>query len=375
MDLKNYEDADTVSLDTLALEEILQEERNREISRLKSLSKKVYYLHTDILYYRNTESKMGAACYDAWRTLVKKVGGSPNCWRELGCILGVAHDDLNYIMNSIKEEQADMVFKVYRQNEKATLDKILEGLVKMQRYDILKALEDPLIIISEYFNKDDSGYQSGSKNTTHREIITLKNLVNELPPVLRSNADNVTKGFTPRKPNEHSLQPAASNNVKVLNEKPILFLTYAQDGLPTAINIQEYVDNWSDVQGVQVITLNNKREEIYQNPEKYIREYFEKADFIVPIITSGYLNEIQSHHTNVPNTSENLDHKYANFIYNLIVTHYIHATGCLNRKVRSVLPQNANVDLMKKIVMYPDLLPWTYETSFDEQFQVFLKKT
>lgn len=25
------------------------------------------------------------------------------------------------------------------------------------------------------------------------------------------------------------------------------------------------------------------------------------------------------------------------------------------------------------ITMYPDLMPWTYETNFDEQFQAFLK--
>ncbi|KAJ0176748.1 hypothetical protein K1T71_007927 [Dendrolimus kikuchii] len=367
---KDYENADTVSLDTLALEELLQEERTREISRLNSLSKKVCYLHTDIIYYRNTKSKIGSACYDTWRTLIKKIGGTPNCWRYLGYILGVTQDDLNYIMNSVKDDQADMVLKVFRQNEKATLDKILEALVKMERYDILKAIEDPLLIISQHFNKDDSGYHSGSKNTGHREIITLKNLANDLPPALNKNI----VPNNPKKPNDKSLQPSTTKNEKALNETPILFLTYAQDGLPTAINIQEYVGNWLEIEGVKVITLNNKREEIYQNPEKYIRDYFEKADFVVPIITSGYLEQIKSHQPNVPNTSENLDHKYVNFIYNLIVNHYIHATGCLNRKVRSVLPQNANVDVIRSITMYPDLLPWTYETSFDEQFQSFLKK-
>lgn len=101
--------------------------------------------------------------------------------------------------------------------------------------------------------------------------------------------------------------------------------------------------------------------------------YFQ-ADYIVPIITTGYINEITSNNKNIPNTTENLDHKYVNFIYNLIVNNYIHATGCLNRKVRSVLPQNANVDLFSRMTMYPDLLPWTYETNFDEQFQEFLRK-
>lgn len=99
-----------------------------------------------------------------------------------------------------------------------------------------------------------------------------------------------------------------------------------------------------------------------------------QADFIVPIITPGYLDEITSHNINIPNTAENLDHRYVSFIYNLIVNNYIHATGCLNKKVRSVLPQNGVAEVYKRIVMYPDLMPWTYETNFDEQFQAFLKK-
>lgn len=100
-----------------------------------------------------------------------------------------------------------------------------------------------------------------------------------------------------------------------------------------------------------------------------------QADIIIPIITTGYLEQIKSHNPAVPNTSDNLDHKYVNFIYNLIVNHYIHASGCLNKRVRSVLPQNANIDLFMSITMYPDLMPWTYETNFDEQFKAFLKKS
>lgn len=195
-----------------------------------------------------------------------------------------------YIMNSVKDDQADMVLKVFRQNEKATLDKILEALVKMQRYDILKAIEDPLLTISQHFNKEDSGYHSGSKNTGHREIITLKNLANDLPPVLNKNVVSED----PKKPKDKSLQPSNKKTEKALNEKPILFLTYAQDGLPTAINLQEYVDNWLEVEGVKVITLNNKREEIYQNPEKYIRDYFEKVRKSKHFISYVYLSYIST---------------------------------------------------------------------------------
>ncbi|XP_037868324.1 uncharacterized protein LOC101741884 isoform X2 [Bombyx mori] len=362
---------ETASVDTLQLEEFLREQRAAEINRLNYLSKKVDYLHTDLLYYRNIKSKMGAACYEVWKTIVKKVGGSPNCWRDVGHLLGVTQDDLNYIMNSLKDDPVDMVLKVFRQNEKATINKIVDAFIKLQRYDILLAIENPLCTMAEYFNKDDSGYQSDGKITGKKEIVTLKNLPNDLPAALNKNI--VLQNNDPKRPKE-TLQPPVSKQEPAEKESPILFLTYAQDGLPTALNIQEYVSNWTEIPNVKVITLNNRREETYQNPEKFIREYFEKADYIVPIITTGYINEITSNNKNIPNTTENLDHKYVNFIYNLIVNNYIHATGCLNRKVRSVLPQNANVDLFSRMTMYPDLLPWTYETNFDEQFQEFLRK-
>lgn len=102
--------------------------------------------------------------------------------------------------------------------------------------------------------------------------------------------------------------------------------------------------------------------------------FFLQADFVVPIITSGYLNEIRSCNTDGPNTTDNLDYKYVNFIYTLIVNHYIHATGCLNKKVRTVLPQRVDVDVFKHISMYPDLMPFTHESKFNEQFKAFLKK-
>lgn len=72
----------------------MQEEREKEISELKTLSKKVCFLHTSLLYYRK-QTKTGAICYEAWKTLVKKVGGSLNTWKDLGYALDISQDDLD----------------------------------------------------------------------------------------------------------------------------------------------------------------------------------------------------------------------------------------------------------------------------------------
>ncbi|XP_021188222.2 uncharacterized protein LOC110374714 [Helicoverpa armigera] len=365
----DYGDADTISIDTLALEETVKREREQELKELHALSKKAQFLHTNLLYYRNPKSKVGSACYELWKTLLKKVGGTPNGWRDLGHCLNISVDDLNYIMNYVQEDPVDIVLKVYRQNNDATIGKILEAFITMKRYDILKSIEAPLCQLARYFDNnrnDDSGYDESSG----QRIVNLKTPPNDLPPALNK---NIVLDRKPKKP-QSKLTPPEPVKEPLVNDNPILFLTYTYDGLPTALNIKEYVKNWEDVPGVQLITLDDKKEDLYQNPEKFIREYFEKADIIIPILTPGYLKEINSHNSAIPNTSDNFDHKYVNFIYNLIVSNYIHATGCLNKKVRSVLPQNANSGLFAQMAMYPDLMPWTYETKFDEQFKTFLKK-
>lgn len=93
--VKSCDKADTISIDTLALEKSLQQTRAKEISQLEGLSKKVYYLHSDLLYYRKTNSELGTSCYEAWKVLMKKVGGTPNGWRDLGYALGISQDDLD----------------------------------------------------------------------------------------------------------------------------------------------------------------------------------------------------------------------------------------------------------------------------------------
>lgn len=162
------------------------------------------------------------------------------------------------------------------QNEKATLDKIVEAFVTLKRYDILKSIEDPFLNLAQCFNKDDSGYQSNGNNGC-KEIVSLtKNLPNDLPPALNKNF--VIKDKDPNKPNQPKPRPQTKSADKEnRNENPILFLTFTEDGHGTAQNIQDYVDAWTDMEPVTVITLSDRKEEVYQNPEKFIREYFEKV--------------------------------------------------------------------------------------------------
>lgn len=173
----------------------------------------------------------------------------------------------------MKEDPADIVLKVFMQNETATLDKIVDAFVEMKRYDILKAIEEPFYNLAQCFNKEDSGYHSASKSSGTREIVTFtKNLKIDLPPALNKKFVNKNRD---RNPNPSLRPPIKTDKEKEVNDRPILFLTYTEDGIDTAINIQQYVNNWDD--SVEVLTLSGRRDEVFQNPEKFIREYFEKV--------------------------------------------------------------------------------------------------
>lgn len=373
--MRDFDNADTISIDTLALEEIIQDERAREIEELSRLSKKVCCLHTSMLYYRQMKTNVGTICFDVWKTIIKRVGGASKSWRELGVHLGIPHDDLDYIDNSMKDDPTDVVLKVFLQSEDATIDKIIDAFVKMKRYDILKAIEHPLSNLANYFIKDDSKSDTGyhSTGSEKRQIISWDNVPNDLPPVLRSK-ENLILDEKPDKPRKSEKKQNLIER-KVKNDSPILLLTFAEDGEETAFNIRNRINNWpDDVPSVEVIVLNEKKDNVIQNPESFIREYFDKADYVVPILTSGYLNSIKRHSPNMPNMSHNLDFKYVQFIYSLIVNNFIHLTGCMNKKVRSVLPQDQDTNVLMEISMYPDLMPWTNEQMFDEMFQEFLKK-
>lgn len=186
---------------------------------------------------------------------------------------------LQYIMHTVREDPVDTVLKVFMQDDKATLDKIIDSLIKLQRYDILTALEEPFDNLCQAFNTQDSGYHSVSEGK--KEVISYtKNIADALPPALCEKF--IHKEKDPNKPNQLMRPPAKIEEKEETHDGRTLFLTFVDDGLLTAYNIKTYIESWSDFPDVKVITLTDKKEEVYQNPEKFIREYFEKV--IVEVI-------------------------------------------------------------------------------------------
>lgn len=181
-------------------------------------------------------------------------------------------------------DQADVVLKVFMQDECATLDRIVDALEKIKRYDILKAIEEPFCNLSQCFNKkDDSGYQSESKTPGNKTIFRTNEIENDLPAALNKNyalKSKQTKPYQPNEPKQPTLRPPPTENSEIDEDRPILFLTYTADGLDTALNIQHYVNDWEDPK-VTVVTLCNRKDQVYQNPEKFIRKYFEKVNHTI----------------------------------------------------------------------------------------------
>lgn len=166
------------------------------------------------------------------------------------------------------------------QSEDATLDKVINAFIKMERYDILKSIEDPLLDLAHFFNKEDSksdtGYHSGPKQEENKQIISLTDIPNDLPPVLRSK--NSILDEKPPEQNKPEEKKPRKVQKKVKNDTPVLLLTFAEDGQEAALNIQNRINEWpEDFPTVTVLTLNDNKEDVLQNPECFIRQYFEKV--------------------------------------------------------------------------------------------------
>lgn len=189
-----------------------------------------------------------------------------------------------YIDNSVKDDPTDVVLRVFLQSDDATLDKVVNAFVKMNRYDILKAIENPLTDLAQYFNRDDNKSDTGyhSESSEKRQIISWDNIQNDLPPVLKSKNAIILDEKQQQKPRQPNKVPPLIVQKKVKNDTPILLLTFAEDGEETAIRIRNKINSWpEDLPSLSVILLNEKKEDVVQNPESFIREYFDKVLFLL----------------------------------------------------------------------------------------------
>lgn len=94
----------------------------------------------------------------------------------------------------------------------------------------------------------------------------------------------------------------------------------------------------------------------------------------MPIITEGYMEAIKSPTALCSSSTNNIDCTYARFIYTLMSSHYINGTGCINKKIRSIMPQSVNKKVLGELYKYPHLQVWMSENEIDKFLITYFKK-
>lgn len=90
-------------------------------------------------------------------------------------------------------------------------------------------------------------------------------------------------------------------------------------------------------------------------------------DYIMPIITEGYLSAIRRTEANSEDFDAlaSWDERYARLIYSLMNSEYVD-NGCSNKRFACVIPEEVNIhNIVNKIRCQPVLKTWTKECNIE----------
>ncbi|KAH0555565.1 hypothetical protein KQX54_020147 [Cotesia glomerata] len=110
-------------------------------------------------------------------------------------------------------------------------------------------------------------------------------------------------------------------------------LTFTKDGEDISKNICRIFREQNPKIGVLI--LQEQEKFVYSRVEEFIDDCFKQVNYIIPILTTGYINHIN----NLTNTDDeeslfnNLDHKYVKYLYSLMCFEYC-KNNCHNNRIR-----------------------------------------
>lgn len=119
-----------------------------------------------------------------------------------------------------------------------------------------------------------------------------------------------------------------------------ILLTYSEDANIIVDNILTKLRKGKGNMKLGVVILNEQIGRVNIEPEQFIYDCFLQVDYVVPIITKGYIQMIGSSSSELNYGQENIDNRYVKYIYALMNTYYLR-NNCRNFKIRSLIPDNS----------------------------------
>lgn len=288
-------------------------------------------------------------------------------WEDLAAELGISLKlimDIRYNESNLREGPTYTILCIYAYKKGATIGKLLEALRTIRRDDLLCILKECVIgenglieqlrAEAERWNKDD--YINNELNSTSSDVISFFSTPS-LPPLpikyeefstsellkTRNFSENiverrvcsermVTRAITKSEKNDVMVKKPK----KKTRYKAIVMLTFSVDGFSHAETITSVLRE----KNIGVLILNEHRDRLVSNPELFITELFPQVNYIIPIVTKGYLDALTAaSFTEGPLTSC-ADALYVKLIYTLMANQFVR-DGCINLKVRCIVPDGS----------------------------------
>ncbi|KAF6199102.1 hypothetical protein GE061_007127 [Apolygus lucorum] len=312
-----------------------------------------------------------------------------NAWNALAIGLGFDNLQIECIRHTAREDYTYLVLMSYATKEDAVLGHLIKQLKKIQRLDAFTAVQEELKGLATKLEETETEdinmestrrliyppkYQELKRELNSQLFFTIRQIeekkeqgekenikVIEWTDVRRRREGSGVQCATPtgRSHSTHKNPPKVAK-VNVL-------LTFAKDGAEVA---KEITKSLRTSQGkrpqIGVLVLDEQRKHVEPNPENFIMHYFDKMNYVIPILTEGYMDAISCKAPPEEGMMGSLDAKYAFFIKDL-ANKYYHSNWCRNDKIRCVVPKNGLSILQHKHrKLDPIMKAYVYDTDIEE---------
>ncbi|XP_057376689.1 uncharacterized protein LOC130697912 [Daphnia carinata] len=272
--------------------------------------------------------------------------GANGDWKHLAGLLGLDIHDIIRIENFSTIKGATLeILSQFALKTNASVSELLKALLTMERQDILLAISSKLEVLL-----NTSATSNHQNTSTPEQLGTLpSNQLTDTDSEMDSGMEvSITGEGDPENLKSVPLRTSiisvanhkASDDTNSCDKKKLMktvLLTFTQDGYDLAKNVAFQIRSLN--LGIGVLILEENRDELEFCSESIYR-WYQEVDYVIPIITKGYLWEIAPRTAGTNEDSGQteptcLDARYARLIYVMMLEEY-QRNCCLNYRVRPI---------------------------------------
>ncbi|CAH1398504.1 unnamed protein product [Nezara viridula] len=365
-------------------DEILAESKNINYDEIfNQLKDQVRNIHAAYLFTPNGVEVLADLC--------KVISSTPtsfyySSWKNLAGVLNLSFHQIGCI-EQIKSDPTEVVLKTFAQHWDSTLDTIVSALQSLKRYDALSVVKKGFqelerIARQEQIKRTENisseidsiihgkGTSDGILRPEHLSVlpyqlpITLK-----LFPAINKEKQEIIINNNEVPKNEGQLQ-----NKSIVSKKKVkkfskgIMLTFAADGEEIARKIAA---QFRKARGrhlpIGVLILEEHIDKVLQNPEEFISHIFPQMNYIVPILTEGYLLSLKGNNHHEGSSLSSIDSMYVKFIHDLMMKYYVQ-NNCRNDKFRCIIPDDRFLKIVnhKHMELDPVLKVYVKESELEQ---------